>query len=72
MNAVTEVMEQLRKALEERDEARAEVAIAYRRGAEAMREQVMAWLVRAQAEATVIVVDTAIRGVHKLPVPEDK
>lgn len=54
---------------EEQDEL---IRDAYRRGAEAMRAQVMDWLVQAQAEATVIVVDTAIRGVHKLPIPEER
>ena len=36
----------------ERDEARASVADAYRRGAEAMRVEVMQYLVRQQNEAT--------------------
>jgi hypothetical protein len=45
---------------------------AYRRGAEAMRVSVMRYLVRMQNEATVMVVDTAIKGVHRLPIPEDK
>lgn len=44
---------------------------AYRRGAEAMRMSVMQYLVRQQREATVMVVDTAIKGVHKLPIPEE-
>lgn len=55
----------------ERDEARASVADAYRRGAEAMRVEVMQYLVRQRNEATVMVVDTAIKGMHKLPIPEE-
>ena len=62
--------QQVAEAQRERDEARASVADAYRRGAEAMRVEVMQYLVRQQNEATVMVVDTAIKGVHKLPIPE--
>ena len=48
-----------------------DVKRAFRRGAEAMRVEVMQYLVRQQNEATVMVVDTAIKGVHTLPIPEE-
>ena len=60
------------RLVRERDDAYRAKRDAYRRGAEAMRGRVINWLVQAQAEATVLVVDTAIRGVLKLPIPEDQ
>ena len=53
------------------DRLRKDSDSAYRRGAEAMRVEVMQYLVRQQNEATVMVVDTAIKGVHTLPIPEE-
>ena len=54
------------------EEQRERERLAYRKGAEAMRAQILNWLARAQEEATVVVVDTAIRGVHKLSIPEER
>jgi uncharacterized protein (DUF3084 family) len=89
MNAVTEVMDELRKALaeledcrarnadlrtmleqvtRERDEARADDANAYRRGAEAMRE---ACAVLVSNEKRLWLRSELIADLRALPIPEE-
>lgn len=55
----------------ERDEARAEVADAYRRGAEAMREACARWF-REHDESFELTVDACHDVIVDMPIPEDK
>jgi hypothetical protein len=72
MTANQEIIAELRRVLKERDEARASVADAYRRGAEAMREACARVVDAAEADGRQCVrVSVMADDIRALPIPEE-